>query len=170
MSKWTLALWVLKCLTELNFLYTCITRRVKVVWILALYSFTTTLILLVVFDRLPSKFTLTTWWVDFLGTLLIAAIFACLAGYVIDGEEGYFPILITFVGLITSQFVCLKLNLYLSPSLWLNRLNILLWILCILILNQLAKRFPRSTGILPVNLMTMTVVSPHQTVLVPRNN
>jgi len=170
MSKWTLALWVLKCLVELSFLYTCITRRVKVIWVMALYSFTSTLFLMITFDWFPSKFTLFNWWVDLFGTLLMAAIFTSLAGYVIDGEEGYLPVLSAFIGLITSQFICLKLNLCLSPSMWVNRLNILLWILGIFLLSHTSKRFPRSLRSLPVDFMSMTVVSPHQSVLVPHNN
>ncbi len=170
MSNWTLTLWVLKCFVELGFLYTCITRKVKVVWIMALYSFTTTLLLMITFDWFPSKFTLVTWWVDLLGTLVMSAVFVTLAGYVIDGEEGYLPILYTFIGLITSQVVCLKLNLYLSPSIWLNRLNILLWIFFILILTHFSKRFPRSLRMLPVDFVSMAIIPPHQSMLIPHNN
>jgi type IV secretory pathway TrbD component len=122
------------------------------------------------FDWFSLKFTLTTWWVDLFGTVLMAVIFIYLAGYVIDGEEEYLPLLGAYTGLITSQFLCLKLNLFLSPSLWLNRLNILLWILFILILTHFAKRFPRLIRVLPIDPMSMTVVFPHQSVLVPHDN
>jgi hypothetical protein len=170
MSKWTLALWVLKCLVELGFLYSCITRRVKIIWVMGVYSFTSTLTLMFIFDNFPSRFVYTTWWVDVIGTLLMAAVFACLAGYIIDGEENYIPTLVMFTVLITSQFVCIKLNLRLSHSPWLNRFNIILWILGIFGLTYTSRRFPHSIGVFSIDFMSMTVVSPHQSVLVPHDN
>ena len=167
MSNWTLALWVLKCLVELNFLYTCIARRVKVVWILGTYSFTSTLTLMLVFDHFPSWFVYTTRWVDIIGTLVMAAVFTCIAGYVIDGEEKYTPTLVMLSGLITTQFVCVKLNLHLSHSIWLNRLNIILWILGILGLTYTSRKFPRLLRTLSVDLMSVSIIPPHQSVDTP---
>ena len=170
MSNWTLALWVLKCIIELVFLYTCIARRVKVIWILGIYSFTSTLILMFIFDNFPSWFTYTTWWVDVIGTLIMAAVFVCIAGYVIDGEENYLPTLVMFLVLIASQFLCIKLNLHLSHSVWLNRLNIVLWILGIIGLTHTSRRFPRSIGVFSINPVSMTVIPPHQSMLIPHDN
>lgn len=170
MSNWTLALWVLKCIVELNFLYTCIARRVKVIWILGTYSFTSTLTLMLVFDHFPSWFVYTTWWVDVIGTLVMAAIFTCIAGYVIDGEEKYTSTLVMLSGLITTQFICVKLNLHLSHSVWLNRLNIILWILGILSLTYTSRKFPRSLRMFSIDPMSMAIIPPHQSVLVPHDN
>ena len=170
MSNWTLALWILKCIVELNFLYTCITRRVKVVWVLGTYSFTSTLTLMLVFDHFPSWFVYTTRWVDIIGTLVMAAVFTCVAGYVIDGEEKYTPTLVMLSGLITTQFVCVKLNLHLSHSMWLNRLNIILWILGILGLTYTSRKFPRLLRTLSVDLMSVSIIPPHQSVLIPHDN
>jgi len=170
MSNWTLSLWVLKCLVELALLYTCITRRVKALGVLVAYTFLSALFLMLILDYLPSKFTYYTWWVDLFGMLIMIYIFIQLAAYVIDGEEEYYPTLITYIGLVASQLVCSKLNLYLSPSVWLNCLNILFWILGILCLIQTSKKFPRSVGPISINLMSSSIIPPHQSMLIPHND
>ena len=170
MSNWTLSLWVLKCLVELVLLYTCITRRVKALGVLVAYTFLSALFLMIIFDHLPSKFAFCTWWVDLFGMLIMIYIFIQLSSYVIDGEEEYYPTLITYIGLIASQFVCTKLNLHLSPSVWLSCLNIFLWILGIFCLIKTSRKFPRLMGSISINFMSSTIIPPHQSVLISHDN
>ena len=170
MSKWTLSLWVLKCLVELALLYTCITRRVKALGVLAAYTFLSALFLMLIFDHLPSRFTFYTWWVDLFGMLIMIYIFIQLSTYVIDGEDEYYPTLITYIGLIAPQFICAKLNLNLSPSIWLNCLNILLWILGILCLIKTSQKFPLLVRTIAVDFMSSTIIPPHQSMLIAHND
>ena len=169
MSNWTLSLWVLKCLVELALLYVCVTRRVRIIWLLALYTFTSSLGLMLIFDHLPTLFVTATRWVDITGTLMMCFIFTQLASYIVDGKKEYYPVFGMFAVLITTQTVCCKLNTIYS-SIFLNRLNILLWIISLLGLIFTCRRFPRSVRVLPVNFMSMTIVLPHQSVLIPHNN
>jgi hypothetical protein len=170
MSNWTLSLWVLKCLVELALLYVCVTRRVRIIWLLALYTFTSSLGLMLIFDHLPTLFVTATRWVDITGTLIMCFIFTQLVSYVVEGEAGYCPVLAMFVVLITTQTVCYKLNT-IYTSVFFNRLNIILWIVSLFGLILTCRRFPRSIrGILPIDFMSMTIVLPHQSVLIPHDN
>jgi len=170
MSNWTLSLWVLKCLMELVLLYTCLTRGVRTILLLASYTFSTTLVLMLILTYLPSRFVAATHWVDVFGTLVMIFVFIQLASYVIEGKYDYLPTLYIFVGLVTSQLVCVQLNLHLLPSLSLNRLNILLWILGIFGLILTSRRFPHSVWISPIDLMPTSIIPPHQSVLVTHDN
>jgi hypothetical protein len=170
-SNWTFGLWVFKCLAELVLLYTTLTRRVKVIWILASYTFSTSLLEMIVLDHFPERFKTLSYVVDLIGTLMFMFIFIQLVFQVVDKKAGYLPILMVFNGTIFLQLCVMKLNQYLPPSPLLNRINIILWVLPIFGLTYTCSKFPKSLmWVRAVDLVTMAIIPPHKTVLVPPNH
>ena len=169
MSKLTLFFWVMKCVAELMLLHTCITRRVKTIWVLAAYTFWSTLGLMLTYNYAGYKtyFTMNEW-VNLLGTLVMIYVFVDLMFRSIQEEKGYRGILYPYVALLGSQYLCQIFNKNFPYSHLIGWFNILSWMVCILLIYISCHRFPRSVmWIKTVDFMTLTIVSPHQSVLIP---
>lgn len=141
-SSLTLILWVAKCIIEIRFLYYCIVRDIRFIWILAAYSFPTTLMLMLISQYASYH---TYYWFDSLVSILGTMVFAVTMGGIvilaIEKHGEYYAILATFTGILISQFTIELLYKQFGGSRWLSRVAILSWAFGIHLLTQYVKRF-----------------------------
>lgn len=147
-TKLTLIFWVLKCFAELWLCWVSIVRKVKTIWLLGLYTFCTTLGLMVMYRYAEYKtYCSADHWVSVFGMLLMCYIFIQLTFYVIDQELSYFPLLGWFIYLLLLQLICQRLNFTLPYNPWLGRMESVTWTFSILLLTLQCRRFPRPTRV-----------------------
>lgn len=149
-SPWSLWLpagiivpWAGKCLTELLLLYVTITRRVKYVWALALYTFSTTLILMVLAETRYRHYALADEIVSFGGSaMMLLVMLGLLRLFMEKGQREYRGIAIVFIFLCISQIIVAGIHRAIPP--WAeNLLGMGSWIMFMLWLTWECRWLPR---------------------------
>lgn len=171
LSGLTLTLWTLKCLAELYFVYTCATRRVKIIWLLGTYSFPTTLVLMLAVQYKWGVYFKLDEYINKVGSLVMLYVFINLFFILFwEKRKQYIPIFTTTCYLILSQILLSNLNSAFGYNLWLGRMAIIIWMFAILHLSKHCRSFPRSMRSNSVDLMSSTIIPPHHSMLIAHDN
>lgn len=105
LTWWILLLWVGKCLAELMLIYVSLSHRVRYVWALGLYTFTTTLILMMMVGVRFSNYGLADHLVSVGGGGLMLLVAMGLVRLLLRGKRWYGGVTAAHLALCLSQLV-----------------------------------------------------------------
>ena len=143
MYWYDLTLLTATCVAELGMLCVCLARRVRVIWILGLYSFVATLGMMLVAQYAPLSYIWLAGKIDALGNIVMAAVFVGLLSQIWNRRWLYVPISVAYLGLAISQLICTVMRWHHGTTPFVARTEMISWMVAMVMMAMTARLVPR---------------------------